>query len=328
MVDAVLGKINPNGKLNETWPLSLDDTPCHAYFPGEQRTCEYREGLFVGYRYYDTAGVPVRYPFGYGLSYTSFAYSDLTVGEGEVSFTLTNTGDRDGAEVAQMYVSCPDSGIHRPRKELKGFKKVFLKAGESCRVTIPFDRDAFRYFDVQSNGWKVEEGDYQLLIASDVSRVQLEGVLHVSGEKAADGAPECYRTAHIKAVSDDDFRQLLGREIPDGTWQGELELNDALCRMRYAKSGFARLLGRLLNWLKNRAEASGKPDLNIMFVYNMPFRSLAKFSGGLISMKMAEDILFLVNGHFFRGMGRVIRDFFVNLNRSRKFKRLLKSFEG
>jgi len=327
MVDAVLGKINPSGRLNETWPLSLADTPCHAYFPGEQRTCEYREGLFVGYRYYDTADVPVRYPFGYGLSYTSFAYSDLSVGEGEVSFTLTNTGDRDGAEVAQLYVACPDSGVCRPRKELKGFKKVFLKAGESCRVTIPFDRDVFRYFDVQSSGWKVEEGDYQILVASDVSRVQLQDVLHVSGEKAEDQVAECYRTADIKNVSDADFRQLLGREIPDGTWQGELELNDALCRMSQAKSGFARLLGRLLDWLKKRAEASGKPDLNIMFVYNMPFRSLAKFSGGLISMKMVEDILFLVNGHFFRGMGRLIRDFFGNLSRSRKFKRLLKSFE-
>lgn len=327
MVDAVLGKINPNGKLNESWPLSLADTPCHAYFPGQQRSCEYREGLFVGYRYYDTAGVTVRYPFGYGLSYTSFAYSDLTVGEGEVSFTLTNTGDRAGTEVAQLYVSCPGSGVHRPRKELKGFRKVFLNAGESCRVTIPFDGFTFRYFDVRSNGWKVEEGEYQILIASDVSRVQLEGTLHVSGEKAAEEVPECYRTADIKSVSDDDFRQLLGREIPDGTWQGELQLNDALCRMSEAKCGAARLLGRLLTRLMNKAEASGKPNLNIMFIYNMPFRALAKFSGGLVSMKMAEDILFLVNGHFFRGLGRVIRDFFVTLSRGRKFKRLLNSFE-
>lgn len=327
MVDAVLGKINPGGKLNETWPVSLADTPCHAYFPGEQRTCEYREGLFVGYRYYDTAEVPVRYPFGYGMSYTSFAYSDLTVSEGEVSFTLTNTGDRDGAEVAQLYVSCPDSGIYRPRKELKGFQKVFLKAGESRRVTIAFDSYTFRYFDVQSNGWKVEEGDYQILIASDASRVQLQGAIHVSGEKAEDRVAECYRTADIKKVSDDDFRQLLGREIPEGAWQGELELNDALCRMSDAKSGVARLLGRLLTRLKNKAEASGKPDLNIMFVYNMPFRALAKFSGGLVSMEMAEDILFLVNGHFFRGLGRVIRDFFRNLSRRRNFKRLLNSFE-
>ena len=327
MVDAVLGKVNPGGRLNETWPLSLDDTPCHAYFPGEQRTCEYREGLFVGYRYYDTADAAVRYPFGYGLSYTSFAYGDLTVDERGASFTLTNVGERDGAEVAQLYVSCPVSGVYRPRKELKGFQKVFLRAGESRRVTIPFDDMTFRYFDTGRNAWQVEAADYDILIASDVSRVQLRGVLRVSGETAADGVPECYRTACIKSVSDDDFRQLLGRDIPDGTWHGELELNDALCRMSQAKCGVARLLGRLLTRLMNKAEASGKPNLNITFVYNMPFRALAKFSGGLVSMKMVEDILFLVNGHFFRGLGRLIRDFFGNLSRSRKLRNLLESFE-
>ena len=327
MVDAVLGKINPGGRLNETWPHSLADTPCYDYFPGKQRSCEYREGLFVGYRYYDTANVAVRYPFGYGLSYTEFAYSDLQVSGEGVSFTLTNTGDRDGAEVAQLYISCPNSGVYRPKKELKGFQKVFLKAGESRQVTIPFDGYTFRYFDVQNNRWQVEEGDYQILVASDVSRVQLQAEFHVSGEKAADQVPQCYRDADIKAVPDEAFRQLLGREIPDGSWKGELELNDALCRMSDAKCGVARLLGRLLTRLMNKAEASGKPNLNIMFIYNMPFRALAKFSGGLVSMEMAEDILFLVNGHFFRGLGRIIRDFCVNLKRRGQFKRLLKSFE-
>ena len=323
MVDAVLGKINPGGRLNESWPLCLEDTPCHAYFPGEQRSCEYREGLFVGYRYYDSANVAVRYPFGYGLSYTRFAYSDLQVSGEGVSFTLTNTGDRDGAEVAQLYISCPNSGVYRPKKELKGFQKVLLKAGESRQVTIPFDEYTFRYFDVQRNCWQVEEGDYQILIASDASRVQLQAELHVSGEKADDQMPQCYRDADIKAVSDEAFRQLLGREIPDGSWKGELTANDALCQLSYAKCGLARLLARLLTRMKERAEASGKPNLNIMFIYNMPFRAMAKMSGGIISMKMVDDILFLVNGHFFRGLGRLIRDLCGNLSRNRKFRRLL-----
>ena len=328
MVDVLLGKVNPSGRLNETWPCKLEDTPAFAWFPGQQRTCEYREGLYVGYRYYDTAGIAVRYPFGYGLSYTTFAYSDLSVHDGAATFTLTNTGFRDGAEVAQLYISCPNSGIYRPRKELKGFVKVFLKAGECKTVTIPFDDKAFRYFDPQRNTWDTEGGDYQILIASDVTRVRLQATLHVAGCEAKDPAPQCYRDANIARVSDEDFRQLLGREIPDGRWGGRLERNDALCQLSYAKCGAARLLARLLNRLKKRAEAKGTPNLNILFIENMPLRAMTKMSTGLISEEMVDDLVYLVNGHFFRGMGRLIRDFFRNLGQKRAFDRLLKTCEA
>ena len=324
MADAILGKINPSGKLNETWPLSLEDVSATPYFPSKERTAEYREGLYVGYRYFESANVPVRYPFGYGLSYTNFAYSDIEVSDKGVSVTVTNTGERDGAEVVQLYVSCEDSKIYRPEKELKGFAKVFLAAGESQRVTIAFDDKTFRYFDTEENAWRVEDADYDICIAKNASEVVLSGVLHVEGKKVADNAPACYKNADIKNVSDADFEALLGRPIPDGKWSGEITENDALCQLYYAKSAFARFLYRTLTSIKEKADAKGEPNLNILFIYNMPIRAMAKFSNGIVSKKMTEDILFMVNGHFWRGLGRLIVDFFKNLATGSKFNKALK----
>ena len=246
MLDTLLGKNNPSGKLNETWPLSLSDTPCANYYPSKERTAEYREGLFVGYRYYESAGVPVRYPFGYGLSYTSFEYSDIEVTDGSVSFTVTNTGDRDGAEIAEMYVSCKNSGIYRPVRELKGFEKVFLGAKESRRVTIAFDDKTFRYFDTEDNAWAIEDADYEICIAKNASETVLSQTIHVSGKTVNAKSPECYKKADIKCVSDADFEALLGHPIPNGKWGGEITENDALCQLYYAKGAFAHLIYNVL----------------------------------------------------------------------------------
>ncbi len=327
MADALIGKVNPSGKLNETWPHKLEDNPSHPYFPSKERTAEYREGLYVGYRYYDTAGKSVRYPFGHGISYTDFAYSDIKVEGNNVSFTLTNTGSFDGAEAAQVYVSCKNGKVYRPKKELKGFAKVFLRAGESKSVTVTLDDKAFRFYNVKTNAWDIEDADYEIIVASSVSDVRLSETVHVSGNKVEATAPECYVSGNIMSVSDADFEQLLGRPIPDGHWSGELTENDAFCQLYYAKSGVARLLYKVLTSLKDKAEAKGTPDLNILFIYNMPFRAMAKMAGGMVSRKMVEDIVFIVNGHFWRGLGRVIVDFFKNMSINGKFNKKL-SGEG
>ncbi len=325
MADALLGSINPSGKLNETWPNCLADSPSNPYFPSRERTSEYREGLYIGYRYNTTTGVPVRYPFGHGLSYTSFAYSDIQAAQTGVSFTLTNTGSRDGAEVAQVYVSCKNGKIFRPARELKGFAKVFLKAGESKRVTIPLDDKAFRYFNVKSNRWEVETADYEIAVAASCADIRLKDTVHITGTKAPlpYGSLPSYERGSVLLVKEEEFEALLGRPIPDGTWGGALTPNDAICQMGYARSGLARLVCRLLTWLKNRAEARGTPDLNILFIYNMPFRAIGKMAGGMVSREMVEDMVFLVNGHFFRGLGRLIRDFFCNLSANKKFMETL-----
>ena len=326
MAKALLGQINPSGKLNETWPEKLEDNPSYPYFPSKERTAEYREGLYIGYRYYDTAGVPVRYPFGYGMSYTSFSYSDLKADETSVAFTITNTGKADGAEIAQVYVSCKDGKVFRPKKELKGFAKVFLKAGESKTITVKLDDKAFRYFNVKTNKWEVETADYEICVGASVSDIRLTETIHVTGNNAPipyEALPS-YESGKIMSVSDEEFRQLLGHDIPDGSWSGELTRNDAICQLYYAKTGIARFAYKVLTHLKNKSEAKGKPDLNILFIYNMPFRAMGKMSGGMVSDRMVDDIVFLVNGHFWRGLGRLIADFFRNQSANKAFLAKLK----
>ncbi len=321
MADAIIGKVNPSGKLNESWPHKLEDNPSYPYFPSKERTAEYREGLFVGYRYYDTAGKSVRYPFGHGISYTDFDYSDIKADRNSVSFTLSNVGKLDGAEVAQVYISCKNGNVYRPKKELKGFAKVFLKAGESKTVTIELDDKAFRYYNAEKNCWEIEDADYEIIVAASASDERLTETIHVSGVSAAKADLPSYYAASIENVSDKEFEALLGRPIPDGSWSGLLTENDAICQLYYAKCGLARLVYKILTNIKNKSEAKGKPDLNVLFIYNMPFRAIGKMAGGMVSRKMVDDILFIVNGHFWRGLGRVIVDFFKNLSANSKFNK-------
>lgn len=326
MADALLGKVNPSGKLNETWPLQLEDTPACAYFPSKERTAEYREGLYIGYRYYDTANIPVRYPFGHGLSYTTFLYSDIRAEKDRVTFTIANVGAWDGAEVAQVYVSCKDGNVFRPQKELKGFAKVFLKAGESRTVSVSLDDKAFRYFNVKTNRWEVESGIYTISVASDAAHVRLSANIRVEGTNAPApyGALPGYESGRITRISEVEYRDLLGHPIPDGHWGGELTRNDAICQLYYAKTGAARLVYKILTHMKEKSEAKGIPDLNILFVYNMPFRALAKMSGGLMSDRMVDDVVLLVNGHFWRGLGRLIGDFFRNRRANKAFMKKIR----
>lgn len=326
MADALLGKVNPSGKLNETWPLQLEDTPACAYFPSKERTAEYREGLYIGYRYYDTANIPVRYPFGHGLSYTTFLYSDIHAEKDRVTFTIANVGAWDGAEVAQVYVSCKDGNVFRPQKELKGFAKVFLKAGESRTVSVSLDDKAFRYFNVKTNRWEVESGIYTISVASDAAHVRLSANIRVEGTNAPApyGALPGYESGRITRISEVEYRDLLGHPIPDGHWGGELTRNDAICQLYYAKTGAARLVYKILTHMKEKSEAKGIPDLNILFVYNMPFRALAKMSGGLMSDRMVDDVVLLVNGHFWRGLGRLIGDFFRNRRANKAFMKKIR----
>ncbi len=198
---------------------------------------------------------------------------------------------------------------------------MFLKAGESKQVTIPLDDKAFRYFNVKTDRWEIESANYVICIASNASDVQLTETIWVEGTDATKpyGDLPSYQTGRIENVQDEEYAALLGRPIPDGSWSGELTRNDAICQLYYAKSAPARFVYKVLTKLKEKAEAKGKPDLNILFIYNMPFRAIGKMAGGMVSDKMVDDIVFLVNGHFWRGLGRLIVDSFRNLSTSRKF---------
>lgn len=331
MLKVLNGTVCPSGRLNETYPLHYEDTPAYHYYPGMERSCEYREGLYVGYRYYDSADFPVKYPFGYGLSYTTFSYSNLKADSHGVSLDVSNTGARDGAEVVQIYVGKEQRGsaygcVYRPKKELKGFRKVFIRAGETKRVEIPLDDKAFRYFNTETNTWETEGGVYQVMAAANVQDIRLTVSVTVEGTSAPLPAGQSgiavYEQADIRNVSDGDFQALLGREIPPAFWdQGKgLELNDALCQMSYAKSGFARLVFRILDRLLKDSMKKETPDLNLMFIYNVPFRGIAKMSNGMVTMEMAEAMVEAVNGRFFRGAGHLIRGFIKN-EREKKRRR-------
>ena len=182
LVDVLSGKVNPSGKMPFTTPVSLDQSPAHALgnFPGRDLKVNYEEDILVGYRWFDTKGLPVVYPFGYGLSYTTFDYSNLNTDKEtydqadtiQATFTLTNTGDREGAEVAQLYVSDPVCSVMRPVKELKGFKKVFLKPGESRRITLDIPVSSLAFYSEAQSQFVVEPGEFILQLGASASDIK------------------------------------------------------------------------------------------------------------------------------------------------------------
>ncbi len=315
VMDVITGKVNPGGKLAETFPVKYADCSTANYFPGKQMTVEYREGLYIGYRYYDTAKVPTSYPFGYGLSYTEFDYSDIAVTEKGVTFKITNVGDYDGAEIAQLYVGKKGSKIFRPAKELKGFKKVFIKKGESAKVTIPFDDKTFRYFNVNTNKWEVEGGEYQLYIGASIADIRLEA--SISKQATTENCPydkaqlPSYYSGNIKAVSDEEFKTLLGRDIPKAGYnfykknRMVIHENCTVADLRYSKRwvgrAFAGIIRFAIAFLRKTGNRTTANTL-VMGVLHQPVRGLAKFGG--MSRRQMEALLLMFNGHFFKGLGR------------------------
>ena len=308
VLDVLTGKLNPCGKLAETWANRYEDTPAKDNFAGAGRTVQYREGLYVGYRYYQTAGVPVAFPFGHGLSYTSFAYSDLKASADGVTLTVTNTGTRAGMEIVQLYVAKPDAKIFRPAQELKGFAKVPLRPGESRTVVIPLDDKAFRYWNTQTNRWEVEGGQYELRVGASSADIRLTAAVEVAGTNAPDPyagktLPH-YKTGSVQNVPDAEWETLLGHAIPQD--KIKIDRNMTLGELNHSRSPLGWLIWAVLTALLNASYKKGKPDLNILFQYNMPLRALAKMTGGAISMGMVDGIVMELQGFWVIGLVRVI----------------------
>lgn len=311
MMNVLTGKVNPSGKLNETYPLHYEDTPAYAYYPSKERSSEYRESLYVGYRYYTTVGKSTRFPFGYGLSYTTFEYKDLKIDTEGVTFTIKNTGNVSGTEIAQLYVGKSSETVFRPVRELKGFVRVELQPGEEKEVRIGFDDKTFRFYDTRTDSWEIESGTYQIMIGENAQQMVLEGALDVKGTVENGGykkeeLPE-YFSGKIKDISDEKFRILYGKEIPDGSWSGEIRMNDAVCQLYYGKGILGKLLCAILKLLLKISDWKGKPNLNVLFNYNMPIRGYAKMTGGIVTMKMAEALTEMANGHRIKGTVHLIK---------------------
>ena len=261
--ELLFGDANPGGKLAESWPLRYSDCVCAPYY-GE-RDPLYREGLYVGYRHYASAGIPVRFPFGHGLSYTSFAYSDLAADEGGVSFTLTNTGAVPGAEVAQLYFTPPESGYYRPRLNLCGFARVQLAPGESRRVRIDLDPGALAVWT--DAGWRTPGGTYRLALGSSSADIRLEAELSLAGDALPEppGTPGWY-FAPSGTPDTADFEHLLGRRAPERLLRRGLYTMENTLLDIHADSRLARALYRAMELVIARASGwdRSSPEYRMM----------------------------------------------------------------
>ena len=324
------GKVNPSGKLSETLPVKYEDVASSDNFPSHTRTIEYREGYGVGYRYFEKANVKPLFPFGFGLSYTEFKYENLVVDEKGVSFDITNTGKVDGKEVAQLYVGLKDSKVVRPVKELKGFAKVELKAGETKKVTILFDDKTFRYFNTKTNKWEVEKGTYDIYVGASSEDIRLTATIEQEGTGAK--APfditkvPSYAKGNLRNIPDEEFKVLLGRDIPDGKLpfykknRLVVDYNTTMSELRYAKRWIGRLVGKAIPWFVRVLRKFGNRVLAntlVMGVVHQPMRGMSRFSGGGLRMSQLDGLIMIFNGHFFKGLHHFNKE-------GRKYKRLAK----
>lgn len=319
------GAVNPSGKLTESWIWSYEDTPSYPCYPAKDRTLEYREGIFTGYRYFEKNQIPVSFPFGFGLSYTTFAYRDLQVADKGISLKVKNTGTVDGSEIVQMYVALPESKVSRPEKELKGFVKLHLKAGEEKEVRIPFDDKTFRFFSERSGSWEQEEGTYQILAGSSSQDIRLTGEISLPGVQVKESGVQMTGETLAKACEPETLPGA--KEQTDSRKQRRtLDRNDPLSDMRYARNPLARLIAGSLKKKIEKAEKKGKqPDLNTLFQYNMPFRAIAKMTAGMVSMDMVDGIVEAANGHFWKGMRDIAIGFFRNIRENKEDRKRLES---
>lgn len=310
--DLIYGRVNPSGKLAETYPVRCDDNIVSQYFPMGPRTVEYRESIFVGYRYFDAVQKSVRYPFGFGLSYTSFSFSDFklsadTIHESEglvVSFRITNTGAVAGAEVAQLYIGDEESTVFRPQKELKGFQKVFLRPGEDTLIELRLDARAFAYFNTLIHDWHVESGTFKIMVGSSSRDIRLEGRVTVFSDNPQAPVPDYRNTApcyyNLGAygeIPSSQFATLYGAPLIDNTSyrKGELTVNNSVNHL--ACSGFGRMLRALVKFagIMIAAKMDSNKEMVTHGILDIPLRGLCGFTGGTLTEMAAEGLVDMCN---------------------------------
>ena len=325
-VDLLLGKANPCGKLAETYALSLDDIPSSQNFPGSRFSVEYREGLYVGYRYFNTANVPVLFPFGYGLSYTNFEYSNLKLSSSEikdsdtlkVSVDIQNTGDVEGKEIVQLYVNDVVSSVYMPAQQLKAFEKVSLKPLEKKTVEFVLDKRSFAFYNTEAHDWQVESGEFKIMIGASSRDIRLtQSVNVVSKDKVAVKALDensWYNNPSNKTISKEEFVAMSGLKIKDDyriAKKGSFTKDDSFEDMSHT-SGLARFALKIAKTAIRASMKADKNDPNYLMIYEVmktsPLRALAFSSQGMFNMKMVDGVITIMNGKFFKGVNMVIKN--------------------
>jgi beta-glucosidase len=319
----LLGKSTPSGRLAETWPMKGEDNPSSPYFPGYPLTVEYREGPFIGYRYYDSAGVNVRFPFGFGLSYTSFAYRELSVSKGSldglddevhICCKVKNTGGRAGKEVAQVYVHWKDSRIIRPEQELKGFAKVALEAGEEKEVEVILTGADLAYYNVKKGAWALEEGTVEIRVGAGSrdlrlnAEVKVKGTPHYPPPDLQREAPCYYDLSAGWKVSDAEFETLLGHPIParervkgspHTTVSTFTDIQD-----RWLGRRLIALLRSQIDKMPENAEDVKMMAQNMLM--DAPLHFVTMMEGGFTTNQV-EGLVDLLNGKMVRGLIRLLK---------------------
>ena len=299
IVDVLTGKANPCGKLAETYPVCLKDTPTSFRYPDSKEDVQYRESIFIGYRYYDKVERNVRFPFGFGLSYTSFEYSDiklkkknLTKGEGaKVTFTIKNTGDVAGSEIAQVYVAKPESKIFRAPKELKGFVKIHLDPGEEKKVSVELDDRAFAFWNTATEDWCVESGEYKILVGASSRDIRLEAVVKMKSEDDETivdlrESAGVYFDGDPARAREDDFKVIYGGEFKLAPEITSDSLNNSIERSK--DKGLAKFIYNTVD-LAMKPKGGVGSSMITNTIMQTPIRNYVSMSNGLFTEDMAHQ---------------------------------------
>ncbi|HQZ85962.1 MAG TPA: glycoside hydrolase family 3 C-terminal domain-containing protein [Actinomycetota bacterium] len=308
LVDVLFGDAEPAGRLAETFPRAAADVPSDPYFPGAPRQVEYREGIYVGYRYYDSAGTPVLFPFGHGLSYTTFEFGSVSATPTEVRVTVSNSGRRRGAEVVQVYVHDLEASVHRPEQELRAFSKVWLDPGESREVVLPLNHRAFASYDVGAAGWLVEAGDFEIRVGASSRDIRGTAVVSVDSDRAP--APSLAPPGLV-AHGDAAFAAMLGRPIPTAPNRRPFTRTSQVGDLQGSTVG--RILRRVLyrGLTPGLSKVAGGDDVlakkMVRAVDEAPLRSIAQFGGGRVTWAELDGLLDVLNGRPVAALGRAAR---------------------
>ena len=321
--ELLFGKANPSGRLCETWPLTYDNVPYGDEFT-KTTNDRYKESIFVGYRYYSTFGIPVRYPFGYGLSYTDFAYSKMSVEKEENTYKVyvdvKNIGNMDGSAVVELFVQAPKTEVVKPIRELRGFEKVYLKAGEKKTVCVEIPVDNLKYYI--GGEWVLENGQYEFQVCADVNTVLLSTVVNIDFGAEVKENPlyaELYDINNYRFLNIPDFKfdNLIGREVPAPEVKRPYDLNTPIREFDtfWGKFLFKAITGAfelIYSWELNGKNTPDKETKvkNAYFgwriMYTMSLRSMSYASEGMLTHKMALGLVDIANNHPLRGLGKFI----------------------
>lgn len=303
IANLLYGEANPCGKLAETWWSSYEDVPSSEIY-GKTKDALYEEGIYIGYRYCEKAGKNVRFPFGYGLSYTNFSYSALEVKDNTVNVKVTNTGNMTGAEIVQMYIAAPKKGIHRPLRELKGFKKVWLTPGESAEVSFKLNERSFAIWD---DGWKIQEGAYTVCVGAFTAQIDVNGTnipvkdwQSNSFYDSCNGKPKRCEWEAMSGITYTPEKLIKGQFTMDNSVE---EMKDFSLIMKIMYKAVEKTVAKGFG---GKADYEN-PDFRMMMASSAgsPLRSM-QISGGMKGGIMS-GLLEMANGHFLRGIGRMIK---------------------